>query len=415
MIRGVVDRAVDLRRVVVRPIRADERPEFDRLLREQHYLASSVLVGEALRYVATEGERWLALLGWGTAAFKCGPRDAWIGWPERLRWPRLRLIASNARFLVLPEARQPHLASRVLGLGCRRLSRDWQAAFGHPVFLAETFVDSRRFMGTCYRAAGWTLLGETRGFGRSAGAYYQHGVRKRVLVKPLHRHAQRLLCDPMPHPEWSGEEQGVDSLSLKLIGPGSLYEALARIPDPRKKRGRSYRSATGMLVLIIAAVLAGQKSYAAIAEWVQDVPEDLLRVLGCVRDASTGRWKVPSEPTLRRMISNVDGEAVDRVLAQWAREQGVQLPGNVIALDGKSLRGSHGADRQKQVHLVAAFTHREGVVVAQQQVADKSNEIPAARVILDSMDLAGTTVTMDAMHAQAATAEIVAKKKGATL
>lgn len=170
-----------------------------------------------------------------------------------------------------------------------------------------------------------------------------------------------------------------------------------------------------MLVLIIAAVLAGQKSYAAIAEWVQDVPEDLLRVLGCVRDASTGRWKVPSEPTLRRMISNVDGEAVDRVLAQWAREQGVQLPGNVIALDGKSLRGSHGADRQKQVHLVAAFTHREGVVVAQQQVADKSNEIPAARVILDSMDLAGTTVTMDAMHAQAATAEIVAKKKGATL
>lgn len=111
------------------------------------------------------------------------------------------------------------------------------------------------------------------------------------------------------------------------------------------------------------------------------------------------------------MISNVDGEAVDRVLAQWAREQGVQLPGNVIALDGKSLRGSHGADRQKQVHLVAAFTHREGVVVAQQQVADKSNEIPAARVILDSMDLAGTTVTMDAMHAQAATAEIVAKKR----
>src|SRR5690606_28026586 len=132
-------------------------------------LASAVLVGEALRYVATEGERWLALLGWSTAAFKCGPRDAWIGWPERLQWPRLRLIASNARFVVLPQARQPHLASRVLGLSCRRLSRDWQAAFGHPVFLAETFVDSERFLGTCYRAAGWTLLGETKGFGRSAG------------------------------------------------------------------------------------------------------------------------------------------------------------------------------------------------------------------------------------------------------
>ena len=77
----MVDRAVDLRCVAVRPIRADEREAFDRLLIEHHYLKSSVVVGEALRYVATEGGRWVALLGWGTAAFKCGVRDAWIGWP----------------------------------------------------------------------------------------------------------------------------------------------------------------------------------------------------------------------------------------------------------------------------------------------------------------------------------------------
>ena len=97
----MVEPSIDLRRVSVRPIRADERPAFDRLLTEQHYLHSSVLVGEALRYVATDGDRWLALVGWSTAAFKCGARDTWIGWPERLQWRRLRLIANNARFLVL--------------------------------------------------------------------------------------------------------------------------------------------------------------------------------------------------------------------------------------------------------------------------------------------------------------------------
>lgn len=410
----MVNRAVDLRRVAVRPICADERDAFDRRLIEQHYLKSSVLVGEALRYVATDGRRWLALLGWSTAALKCRCRDAWIGWPDRLQWRRLRLIANNSRFLVLPEARQPNLASRVLALSCRRLAADWQVAFGHPVLMAETFVERDRFAGTCYRAAGWTLLGETRGFGRNAGKYYEHGVHKRVLVKPLHRDWQALLCDPDPHPEWSRQEQGMDSLSLHLVGPGSLYEALKQVPDPRKRRGCSYREFSGLLVLVIAAVLAGRQSYVAIAQWVQDVPEDLLRALRCTRDARTGRCRRPSESTLRRIISSVDAGEVDRVFVRWAREQGVQLPGHAIAIDGKALRGSHDGDRQQQVHLVAALTHREGVVIAQQQVKDKSNEIPAVREMVDELDLEGVTVTIDAMHTQTATAKAIVKKKGTT-
>jgi len=400
--------------VLVRPIRADERARFDGLLVEQHYLRSSVLVGEALRYVATEGERWLALLGWSTAAFKCQPRDRWIGWPARLKWRRLRLIANNARFLVLPEGRQPHLASRVLALNTRRLSRDWAAAFGHPLLLVETFVERDRFLGTCYRAAGWTELGETKGCGRAGGKYVEHGVCKRILVKPLCGQWQALICDPDPHPEWSREEQGMDSLSLRLAGPGSLYEALKEVPDPRDRQGCSYRNSAGLLVLIIAAVLAGRASYEGIAQWVLDVPEDLLRSLGCVREARTGRCRRPCETTIRRIIKSVDGEVVDRVFARWAREQGVQLAGNAIAIDGKSLRGSHGADPHQQVHLVAAFTHREGVVIAQQEVSNKSNEIPAARAILADLDLEGVTVTMDAMHTQRETAEMIVEKKGPT-
>jgi hypothetical protein len=92
----------------------------------------------------------------------------------------------------------------------------------------------------------------------------------------------------------------------------------------------------------------------------------------------------------------------------------VVLPGNVIAIDGKTLRGSHGDDRQRQVHLVAAFTHREGVVIAQQQVADKSNEIPAVQRMIEDLDLKEVTVTMDAMHTQTATAQAVVEKGGTT-
>ena len=124
---------------------------------------------------------WLARLGWQVAALKCRPRDRWIGWPRVLQYQRLHLIANNARFLVLPEIRVPNLASRVLALNLRRLSKDWEAVYGHPLRLAETFVDAR-FSGICYRAANWQVLGQTRGFCRRNGHYAAHARPKQVLV-----------------------------------------------------------------------------------------------------------------------------------------------------------------------------------------------------------------------------------------
>jgi GNAT superfamily N-acetyltransferase len=157
-----------------------------------HYLGIRRLVGESLRYVAEEGGKWLALVGWGSAAFKCGPRDRWIGWTPEQQWRRLRYIANNLRFLVLPEARRPNLASQVLAANLRRLSRDWQAVFGHPIVLVETFVDPR-FTGGCYRAAGWQELGSTKGYRRNGGRYYFHGQPKRVWVRLLHRRGREWL------------------------------------------------------------------------------------------------------------------------------------------------------------------------------------------------------------------------------
>jgi len=404
---------VDLRQVFVRPIAADERKLFDELLVEHHYLHSAALVGEALRYVATDGTRWFALLGWSTAAFKCRPRDAWIGWHERLQWRRLKLVANNARFLILPDARQEHLASRALALNCRRLPRDWKAAFGHPVLVAETFVERDRFAGTCYRAAGWDLVGETKGFGRDAGTYYEHGVVKRVFVRALHSRAQTLLADPRALPIGIAEEEGMDSLSLNLVGPGSLCDAMCAVTDPRRTRGRRYRKIGGLLTLAAAAVLAGRRSYDAIAQWVKDVPQELLKALGCIRGRD-GVYMAPSAATVRRTLSKVNGDEVDHVIGSWLCGQGIGLGGNAIAIDGKALRGSHGKDPQQQVHLVAALTHREGAVIAQTAVQDKSNEIPAARELLEKLPLEDALVTMDAAHTQTETAELITEKKGTT-
>ena len=139
-----------LRDVEVRPVRGvEERRRWDALVARHHYLPFHGLFGKSLRHVAVRGETWLALLGWQAGAFKVGVRDAWIGWSREQQFSRLHLIANNGRFAVLEEGRVANLASRALGLSLRRLARDMRDAHGHPVLLAETFVDPSRFAGGC--------------------------------------------------------------------------------------------------------------------------------------------------------------------------------------------------------------------------------------------------------------------------
>jgi hypothetical protein len=132
----------------VRLVRAEERVRWQALLQQHHYLGCPRMVGQALWYVATVGAAWVALLGWAAA----------------LQWRRLPFVVNNVRFCLLPGWTRPNLASQILARNLRRLPGDWESASGHPVLLAETFVDAARFRGPCYRAAGWQCLGMTRGF-----------------------------------------------------------------------------------------------------------------------------------------------------------------------------------------------------------------------------------------------------------
>lgn len=159
---------------------------FHFLLQRYHYLGHRNGVGENLKYlVCDRADRPVACLLFGSAAWKTGARDAWIGWEPEQRQRSLFLLTNNTRFLILPWVRTPHLASHLLGRVTARLSADWQDKYGHPICLVETFVERERFGGVCYRAAGWLPVGLTTGRTRNDGQRTLQAPIKEVYLKPL--------------------------------------------------------------------------------------------------------------------------------------------------------------------------------------------------------------------------------------
>lgn len=191
-LNGQVDHYRDL---AIRPVETGNDYLWGYLLHHYHYLGLPRLVGEHLRYLVYLDDQVVACLAWASAAFKVKSRDDYIGWNSETRRRRLHFIANNARFLVLPWIRVKHLASKVLALALKRLHDDWQHAYQHPVYLAETFVDISRFAGTCYKAANWQCVGHTRGSAKKGNAYQFHGQAKAVYLYPLDRRFRERLTD----------------------------------------------------------------------------------------------------------------------------------------------------------------------------------------------------------------------------
>lgn len=165
------------------------------LLYHYHYLSLPTLVGENIRHLVFIGGQVVACLAWASAAWKVQARDQFIGWDETTKRINLHLIANNTRFLILPWVKVKYLASKVLALSLKQLNTDWQKAYGHPVYLAETFVDISRFEGTCYRAANWQYVGQTKGSAKRGNRYRYHGQPKAIYLYPFKRSFRRLLQD----------------------------------------------------------------------------------------------------------------------------------------------------------------------------------------------------------------------------
>jgi len=181
---------------------------------------------------------------------------------------------------------------------------------------------------------------------------------------------------------------------------------LVAVPDPRARRGVRHRLAV-ILGLAVCAVLAGARSFTAIAEWAADADRATLDALGV-----TGA--VPCESTFRRTLQRMDADALDDAAGAWVQRRTAPVHGarRVIAVDGKTLRGSACAGEPGR-HLMAALDHAAGAVLGQVDVAAKTNEIPLFTALLDHIGLSGAVITADALHAQRAHADYLVIQRGA--
>ena len=166
---------------------------WNELIERYHYLGHKPLPGAQLRYLIYSGEQPIALLGFGAAAWMCAPRDRYIGWTHEQRRRQLHRIVNNARFLILPWIRSHNLASMLLAQAARQLPDHWQAVYGYRPVLLETFVETPRFQGTCYKAANWRCLGQTKGRGKLGPAGKQSVPIKDLWVYPLDRRFRETL------------------------------------------------------------------------------------------------------------------------------------------------------------------------------------------------------------------------------
>jgi hypothetical protein len=392
----------------VRLIKPAEEDIWDQLMKKHHYLGFETLSGECAKYIAEMDGEWVALLGWGTGAFKCADRDKWISWRSDQQWKRLKYIANNQRFLILPWIKIKNLASRILALNVRRISSDWGKRYGHPLLLVETFVEKERFLGTCYKASGWELLGETKGYGRNAGKYYYHGIKKQIYVKELVKGARDILTAELMLPQWiGGGKLMIEANSLAITGPEGLMERLEELKDLRGRQGK-HHPMKAVLAISILAGFAGMKSYLAMEDFADKLTQEERKLLGCKYDDwETLSYLAPSDSTFRRVLKQVDAEELDSIIGKWTAEQ---IEFERIALDGKRLRGAR-LSSGKTVNLVAAVAHGSAEVVAQEEVDEKTNEIKVAKSLLDKVDIEGKVVTADALHTQVDLAEYIKSRK----
>ena len=160
-----------------------------------HYLGYTPLPGAQLRYFVKSDDQVLALLGFGAAAWKTAPRDTYIGWDAQTRKRNLHLIINNARFLILPWVRSKNLGSKILSAISKRIGADWYERYHYGPVLLETFVEKERFLGTCYKAANWVCVGDTKGRGKPDVTHECKLPVKSVWLYPLRKDFRRRLIE----------------------------------------------------------------------------------------------------------------------------------------------------------------------------------------------------------------------------
>ena len=387
----------------------EERRRFQKLLRKHHYLGGLKAVGEQMYYAAVDARgNWLALLLFSAAAKHLKHRDQWIGWTRAQRDRRLSLVVNNSRFLILPQAHIPNLGSRVLRLALERLSADWQARYGHPVLVVETFVDPEQFNGTVYTANGWQEVGLTDGWGRCRRDFYvQHDKPKRLFVREIVKNARRSLQAEHLKPALAGVEKKAGARCYHKCAEIQALAAHFKVLPEYRGRVESYpvwSLVTLMLLALLCDAPRGQKDLAKLA---RRLTQHQRRALG-IRPNPQGYFPAPSQSTFSRLLSGLDARRLNEVLlAIQAQVRGQPPPEELIAVDGKEPR--HGPGDA----ILTAVTVPSQFYLGSALVDTKTNEIPVARELFGELDLTGRTVALDALHTQDQTAQELVMEHGA--
>ncbi len=302
-------------------------------------------------------------------------RDKWIGWTSEQQRRRLALVANNSRFLLLPHRTVPNLGSRVLKLALERLSADWQHKYGHPVLVAETFVDPEQFCGTVYTAAGWQELGLTDGWGRHARDYYvKHGKPKRLFVRELRANARRSLQAEHLKPELAAVEDDVPPRCTQKVGKlRSLASHFKQVPEYRG-RIESY-PLWSLLTIVACAMLCGaQRGPKALAGFAKKLSQAQRRALG-IRRLPDGWYPAPSQSTFSRLLHAVSLEEVDRAVLEFQTQVRGQPPKDeLVALDGKEPK--HGGGHSILTAVAVPSQYYLGSAMVDQQDQRDSRRPP---------------------------------------
>lgn len=380
-----------------------------RLLSKHHYLGNVRAVGEQLFYAITDARGdWLGVLVFCAASRRLRARDQWIGWTEEQRRRRLPLVVNNCRFLLLPDKTFPNLGSRSLRLALDRLSADWQARYGHPVVLVETFVDPEQFCGTVYTANGWQELGSTDGFGRVRRDFYvEHHKPKRLFARELCRKARRSLAADQLKPALAAVEAKTRPRSTQSPAQiRSLVEHLKTLPDYRARIG-IYPLWSLVAICLLAHLCGAPRGQKDLAAFAKGLSKAQRRALG-IRRQDDGTFPAPSQPTFCRMMEHIDDEALEKILLQVQQQiRGPAPKDELIVLDGKQPR--HGGGHSVLTAVTVPSQHYLGSAL----VDTKTNEIPVARQLFHKLELDGRKVSLDALHTQDKTARQLVLEHGA--
>jgi len=384
---------------------------FNELCGKFHYMGEGRPAGDTLRMIVECNGEWIALLLWGSAAYRLKDRDNFIGWNNAQRAARQKLVVQNRRFAILAEpGSRPNLASKVLGMAIRELPGLWLERFGYKPLLAETFSDIEAREGTCYKASGWIPLGKTKGYSRHRADFYVPNDRpKKLWVRELRNDAVTFLRSPeLPAEYLKGAQSDADgAMPIKIKQIETLHEALCRIPDPRA--GNSKYHIGSMLSILAMAVFSGHRHLAQVVRFADRMHMNHRKALALPRRKGGIYRDVPSYTAFYNLLKQLDIDAFASVLTQWLQQYSGTLP-KALALDGKYIRDVAG--------IVCLADHDTGVAYAMIGSSQKEGEgdrceMKAGQKLIESEEcLDNILITTDALHCQRNFSRAVVERGG---